>query len=89
LHLHQWRLEDWERVSGVGQVKLIASWLQEEEAQWMREPLTSVLEPRADDVGERSEPEESQAEQEEQWVLSSWTLAHFCGEQVRTMLRGA
>ncbi|MGZ3621916.1 MAG: hypothetical protein ACXWPG_02320, partial [Ktedonobacteraceae bacterium] len=23
------------------------------------------------------------------WVLSSWTLAHMCGEQVRTMLRGA
>jgi Transposase DDE domain len=89
LRLHQLRLEDWERVSCVVQLNLIAWWLQEEEAQWMRERLTSVLEPLADDVGEMSEPEESQAEQEEEWVLSSWTLAHFCGEQVRTMLRGA
>jgi hypothetical protein len=89
LHLHQLRLEDWERVSCLVQLNLIGWWLQEEEAQWMREQLTSVLEPLADDVRQMSEPEESQAEQEEEWVLSSWTLAHFCGEQVRTMLRGA
>ena len=56
----------------------------------MREILTSVLVPLADDLGEVGEPEESQAEQEKgEWVLSSWTLAHFCCEQVRTMLRGA
>jgi len=41
-------------------------------------------------LGEVGEPEESPAEQEKgEWVLRSWTLAHFCGEQVRTMLRGA
>ena len=66
------------------------STLQEEEAQWMRQVLTSVLVPLADDLREVGKPEESQAEPEEgEWVLSSWTLAHFCCEQVRTMLRGA
>lgn len=25
----------------------------------------------------------------EEWILSSWTLAHFCGEEVCTLLRGA
>jgi hypothetical protein len=90
LRLHQLRLEDWERISCVVQLNLIGWWLQEEEAQWMREILTSVLLPLADDLGEAGEPEESQAEQEKgEWVLSSWTLAHFCCEQVRTMLRGA
>jgi hypothetical protein len=83
LRLHQLRLEDWERVSCVVQLNLIAWWLQEEEAQWMREVLTGVLEPMAKDIRQVEEPEE------EEWVLSSWTLAHFCGEQVRTMLRGA
>jgi hypothetical protein len=90
LRLHQLKLQDWERVSCVVQLTLIGWWLQEEEAQWMREVLTSVLVPLADDLGEVGEPEESQAEQEKgEWVLSSWTLAHFCCEQVRTMLRGA
>ena len=90
LRLHQLRLEDWERVSCVLQLTLIGWWLQEEEAQWMREILTSVLLPLADDLGEVDEPQESLAQQEkEEWVLSSWTLAHFCCEQVRTMLRGA
>jgi hypothetical protein len=68
---------------------LIVWWLQEQEAQWMREALTSVLEPLAQDVCEVSEEEESQEQQQENWILSSWTLAHFCCEQVRTMLRGA
>src|SRR5260370_34412591 len=36
------------------------------------------------------EPEECQEEPEEsQWVFSSWTVAHFCCEEIRTMLRGA
>lgn len=93
LHLHQLRHQDWERASSVVQLYLIVWWLQEQEAQWMREVLTSVLEPLAEDVCEVSEGEgegegeENQAEQE--WVLSSWTLAHVCSEQVRTMLRGA
>jgi DDE family transposase len=95
LHLHQLRHQDWERASSVVQLYLIVWWLQEQEAQWMREVLTSVLEPLAEDVGEVSEcegeGEQSQREQEEEqdWVLSSWTLAHVCGEQVCTMLRGA
>jgi hypothetical protein len=90
LRLHQLRLEDWERVSCVLQLNLIGWWLQEEEAQWMREVLTSVLEPLADDLREGSAQEEDFGEPEAgEWILSSWTLAHFCCEQVRTMLRGA
>ena len=91
LHLHQLRHQDWERARSVVQLYLIVWWLQEQEAQWMREVLTSVLEPLAEDVCEVSEGEENQQESEEEqdWVLSSWTLAYMCGEQVRTMLRGA
>ena len=90
LRLHQLGLKDRERASGVVQLNLIVWWLQEQEAQWMREVLTSVLEPLAEDVREVSEDEESQEEQEaEDWILSSWTLAHFCCEQMRTMVRGA
>jgi Transposase DDE domain len=90
LRLHQLRLQDWERVSWVVQLNLIGWWLQEEEAQWMRELLTSVLLPLAEEIHDLGEPQGNQQEEETQeWVLSSWTLAHFCGEQVRTMLRGA
>jgi hypothetical protein len=90
LRLHQLRLQDWERVSCVVQLNLIGWWLQEEEAQWMRELLTSVLLPLADEIHDLGEQEGSQREEETpEWVLSSWTLAHFCCEQVRTMLRGA
>jgi hypothetical protein len=90
LRLHQLRLKDWDRVSCVVQLNLIVWWLQEEEAQWMRQVLTAVLEPMADDIDDLAEPEESQGEQEAgEWIRSHWTLAHFCCEQVRTMLRGA
>lgn len=93
LRLHQLVLKDWERASCVVQLNLIVWWLQEQEAQWMREVLTSVLEPLAEDVREVNHDEQSQQEQGEQetgdWILSSWTLAHFCCEQVRTMVRGA
>src|SRR5260370_11322034 len=95
LHLHQLRHQHCEPASSVVQVYLIALWLQEQEAQWMREVLTSVLEPLAEDVCEVSEGEgegeqsQGEPEEEQDWVLSSWTLAHMCGEQVRTMLRGA
>ena len=90
LHLHQLRLQDWERVSCVVQLNLIVWWLQEEEAQWMRELLTGVLAPMPAEIQEVDAPEENQGEQQAQeWILSSWTLAHFCCEQVRTMLRGA
>ena len=86
LQLHQLRHQDWERASSVVQLYLLVWWLQEQEAQWMREVLTSVLEPLAEDVCEGSESEgEGEPEEEQEWVLSSWTLAHMCGEQVRTM----
>lgn len=90
LRLHQLRLEVFSRVSCVMQLNLIGWWLQEEEAQWMREVLTSVLLPLADDLSDGSEPAEGVGEPEAgAWILSSWTLAHFCCQQVCTMLRGA
>lgn len=79
LRLHHLVLKDWGRVSCVVQLNLIVWWLQEQEAQWMREVLTSILEPLTADVHEMSELEEHQGEQEAtDWILSSWTLAHFC-----------
>lgn len=89
LHLHQLRIKEWQRVSSVVQLALIGWGLQEQEAQWMRDLLGRVLEPLAEEVvpveaGEPSEQPEKAAR-----ILSSWTLAHFCCEQVRTMLRGA
>jgi hypothetical protein len=90
LQLHQWRLQEWERVSCVVQLNLIGWWLQEEEAQWMREILTSTLVPLADNLSAVREPGEGAGEPEEDsGILSSWTLAHCCCEQVRTMVRGA
>jgi hypothetical protein len=90
LHLHCLVLKDWERVSCVLHVNLIAWWLQEQEAQWLRELLTQVLSPTQEPINQIGEPEVCEEEQEElQWVISSWTLAHFCCEEVRTMLRGA
>ena len=58
LRLHQLRFQEWERVSCVVQLNLIGWWLQEEEAQWMREILTSALVPLADDLPAVREPEE-------------------------------
>lgn len=90
LHLHQVRLKDWQRVSCVVQLCLISWWLQEQEAQWVRELLTGLLEPPIEEIGDVTELEERQQEQGTgEWVLSSWRLAHLCSEQVRTMLRGA
>jgi hypothetical protein len=90
LHLHQVRLKEWQRVSCVVQLYLISWWLQEQEAQWVRELLLGLLEPLREDIAELAEPEEESQEQAgPEWVLSSWTLAHVCSEQVRTMLRGA
>lgn len=90
LRLHQFALKDWERVSCVVQLNLIGWWLQEEEADWMRDVLSGVLEPLAEDLPDGSEQQGSQGEEDApEWVLSSWTLAHFCCEQVRTMVRGA
>ena len=90
LHLHCLVLKDWERVSCVLHLNLIAWWLQEQEAKFLRELLTQVLLPMQGPINQIREPEDRDEEQEEQqWVISSWTLAHFCCEEVRTMLRGA
>jgi hypothetical protein len=90
LHLHQVRLKDWQRVSCVVQLCLISWWLHEQEAQWLRELLLGLLEPVQEQITDLSAMEEGQPEQQaDAWVLSSWTLAHFCCGQVRTMLRGA
>jgi hypothetical protein len=90
LHLHCLVLKDWERVSCVLHLTLIAWWLQEQEAEFLRELLTQVLSPTQEPINQIAEPEVCEEEQEElQWVISSWTLAHFCCEEVRTMLRGA
>jgi GNAT superfamily N-acetyltransferase len=90
LRLHQLQLKEWVRVSCVVQLNLIGWWLQEEEAQWMREILTSTLVPLVDDLAAVSESAEGAREPEAgAGILSSWTLAHFCCEQVRTMVRGA
>jgi Transposase DDE domain len=91
LRFHQFVLKDWKRVSCVLQLILIVWALQEEEAQWMREQLTQVLSPMAEnlpDVQDLERESEEDAEQEE-WIVSSWTVAHFCCEETRTMLRGA
>jgi hypothetical protein len=91
LHLHQLVLKDWKRVSCVLHLNLIVWWLQEQEAEFLRDLLTQVLSPIQGQIGHVYEQEdESDVElEEQQWVLSSWTLAHFCCEEVRTMLRGA
>jgi hypothetical protein len=90
LHLHRLVLKDWGRVSCVLHLNLIAWWLQEQEAEYLRGLLTQVLSPMQEQIKQVWEPEECQEEPEEsQWVFSSWTVAHFCCEEIRTMLRGA
>src|SRR2546430_10958365 len=90
LCLHRLVLKDWERVSCVLHLNLIAWWLQEQEAEFLRDLLTEVLSPMQGQIRQVWEPEERDEEPEEsQWVISSWTVAHFCCEEVRTMLRGA
>jgi hypothetical protein len=91
LRLHQLRLKDWQRVSCVLHLNLIGWWLQEQEAHWLRELLTHVLQPPQGPIRQLAEPEQEGEEEAEEsdWVLSSWTVAHFCCEEVRTMLRGA
>src|SRR6266581_2399044 len=44
---------------------------------------------RLPDEKPTSEREGAGGLEAEAWILSSWTLAHFCCEQVRTMVRGA
>jgi len=90
LHLHRLVLKDWGRVSCVLHLNLIAWWLQEQEAEFLRDLLTEVLLPTQGPISHVWESEECNEEPEEfQRVFSSWTVAHFCCEEVRTMLRGA
>jgi hypothetical protein len=91
LRVHGLRLKDWHRASHVLRLLLLVWWLQEQEVQWMQQVLSGVLTPCAGEIRGVSEPEPTaQGESEEEdWVLSEWTLAHFCSEEVRTMLRGA
>ena len=92
LHLHQFALKDWQRASHLLRLNLLVWWLQEQEAQWMQDVLSSVLVACTAEIREARElapPTDGQTEEEEEWVYSQWTLAHFCCEEVRTMLRGA
>lgn len=84
LRLHGLDFKDLSRARCVLHLNLLVWWLQEQEAQWMREVFTSVLMAPSDETLCEEEADLAHAE-----VLSSWTLAHFCSEEVRTMLRGA
>lgn len=91
LHLHQFVVKDWQRVHCVLQLVLIVWVLQEQEAQWMRERLTAALAERTGEireVGEQESTSDGNASAEGE-IVSSWTVAHFCCEETRTMLRGA
>ena len=90
LRLHQLPVKDGERASCMVHLHLIVWWMQEQEAQWMREVLSAALAPMSEDIVELGVDLGVQEEsQDELWILSSWTLAHFWSEEVRTMLRGA
>lgn len=84
LRVHELDFQDLHRARGMLQVYLLVWWLQEQEAQWMREVLTAVLSTPCRELAQEQEAKDSQTN-----VLSSWTLAHFCSQEVRTMLRGA
>jgi len=90
LRLHSLVIKDWQRVSCLLHLNLIVWWLQEQEAESLRDLLTQVLLPTQGHMTELCEPEQEDEDESEalQWVMSSWTLAHFCCEEVRTMLRG-
>jgi len=90
LQLHQVRLKDWQRGSSVLQLCLIGWCLQEQEAEYLRELLSGLLQPQAEEIGDWRQSKQDEGEQEAgSWILSSWTPAQVCCEQVRTMLRGA
>lgn len=88
LRLHEVLVKDWERASSLLHLNLIGWVLQEHEVAWLREVLSSVLHP-SQEPGRAWESEEEPATQQTEFILSSWTLAHFGCEQLRTMLRGA
>jgi len=66
LHLHCLGLKDWERVSCVLHLNLIAWWFQEQEAQWLGDLLTPLLSPTQGPINQGGELEECEEEQEEQ-----------------------
>jgi len=84
LRVHELDFQDLHRARGMLHLHLLVWWLQEQEAQWMREVLRAALSTPCHEIAQEQETEDSQTD-----VLSSWTLAHFCSEEVRTMLRGA
>jgi hypothetical protein len=87
LRMPQLDFKDWQRARCLVHLHLIVWWLHEQEAQWMRELLSGVLcAPQGEirELAERQEAAETPA-----WILSTWTLAHFCCEELGTMLRGA
>jgi hypothetical protein len=87
LRLSQLDLSDWQKARCLVHLNLIVWWLHEQEAQWMRERLSGTL---TVPQGEIREVAEQQAMAETStWIVSTWTLAHFCCEEIRTTLRGA
>lgn len=89
LSWHSIEFSDLQRATTLVQLKLIAWWVQEQEAQWMRELLQGVLMAPAGKMSEvPGEPDEDDKEQERQGVWSGWTLAHVGCDEVQAMLRG-
>lgn len=86
LRLHALDFKDWQRARCIVHLNLIVWWLQEQEAAWMRDLLSAVLTPSVGPIeDERAIREE---DQEDEWIISTWTVAHFCCEELRTFLRG-
>jgi hypothetical protein len=87
LRLHEIDFKDWQRARCIVYLNLIVWGLQEQEASWMRDLLSAVLTPSVGPVEDERAIREQ--DQEEDWIISTWTVAHFCCEELRTLLRGA
>jgi hypothetical protein len=87
LRLHALDFKDWQRASCIVHLNLIVWWLQEQEAEFMRELLSRVLTPSQGPIEDECAIKEEGDEDE--WIISSWTVAHFCCDELRTLLRGA
>lgn len=79
LELHRLRIKRLERAQELVQLLLIGWWLQEHEAQQMREILAALLQPSSD---------LALAPGNDQRVWSSWTISALSLAQVRTQLWG-
>jgi hypothetical protein len=86
LRLHEIDFKDWQRASCIVHLNLIVWWLQEQEAEFMRQLLSGVLTPSQGPI--QDEPAIKEEGKEDEWIISSWTVAHFCCEELRTLLRG-